>query len=339
LLAAALPLCKNETRAFAGVRAMTRESFAREWRSAAESLYGVDDRPRVVQVVRGSPAEKAGLRPGDILLAVNDRNVSADSDELAGLDAMLATGAAPAARTARFKILRGNDRETLNVETIAICGFELKTEQSAQPGAHADGKSVVVSEPMMRFFENDDEMALVVSHEIAHNAMRHIDAGRENIRTGAGAGLILDILAAVVGVDTGGVFMNAGANIGNEAYSIAFEQEADYVGLYIMARAGRRIEDAPNFWRRMATLSPESITEASSHPTAPERFLALEKTVAEIDGKRATGLALLPDVREPSSAASAPPASSASSAPPASSAATGASVGFIDPSKGKPLSN
>jgi predicted Zn-dependent protease len=80
-------------------------------------------------------------------------------------------------------------------------------------------------------------------------------------------------------------------------YSKEFEAEADYVGLYLMARAGFAIEDTPNFWRRMAIAHPGSVKRglAASHPPTPERFLALEKTVEEIDAKRARSEALLPE--------------------------------------------
>jgi predicted Zn-dependent protease len=75
-----------------------------------------------------------------------------------------------------------------------------------------------------------------------------------------------------------------------------FEREADYVGLYLTARAGIPIDDAPKFWRRMAVANPASTKGGflASHPPAAERFLALEATVAEIKSKLATGEPLLP---------------------------------------------
>ena len=55
---------------------------------------------------------------------------------------------------------------------------------------------------------------------------------------GAGVGLVFDILAAVAGVNTGGDFMRIGAEAGAGAFSQDFEAEADYVGVYLMARGG-----------------------------------------------------------------------------------------------------
>jgi predicted Zn-dependent protease len=152
---------------------------------------------------------------------------------------------------------------------------------------------------MMRFAQNDDELAVVVGHEIAHNAMRHLDAKKKNATLGAILGAVVDIAAATQGVNTGGDFTNMGAGIGAMSYSQDFEREADYVGMYLLALAGRSYENAADFWRRMAQESPGSIKYASSHPTSAERFVRLEQTVAEIRQKQDAGLPLVPVMKTP----------------------------------------
>jgi predicted Zn-dependent protease len=152
---------------------------------------------------------------------------------------------------------------------------------------------------MMRFAGSDDELAVVVSHELAHNAMRHMDAKKKNATLGAILGATLDVAAASQGVNTGGGFSQQGAQAGARSYSQDFEREADYVGMYILARAGRPYADAPNFWRRMGQESPGSIRYASTHPTSAERFIRLDKTVAELKAKLASGAPLLPEAKAP----------------------------------------
>lgn len=145
---------------------------------------------------------------------------------------------------------------------------------------------------MIRFAENDDELAVVVGHEMAHDTMNHITSKEIN----AAGGLLVDILFAAIGVNTQGAFMKMGA----QAYSKEFEAEADYVGLYAAALANNNIDVAPNFWRRMAAAHPGNIKEnfMATHPSTPERFLHLEQTIAEIKGKRSQGLALVPDIKK-----------------------------------------
>jgi predicted Zn-dependent protease len=156
--------------------------------------------------------------------------------------------------------------------------------------AFADGDKVYIASGMMRFAESDEELALVVGHEIAHNCLGHISKQKGNMLLG---GLLDAVVYAGTGVDTGNVFASAGG----QAFSQSFESEADYMGIYLAKRAGYDVEHAPAFWRRMAAEHPGSIKQnfGSSHPSTPERFLALEATVKEIDAKTAARLPLVPD--------------------------------------------
>jgi predicted Zn-dependent protease len=75
------------------------------------------------------------------------------------------------------------------------------------------------------------------------------------------------------------------------------EREADYVSLYIIAVAGYDYNAAPNFYRRLASADPGSIKKsfARTHPSSPERFIAMEKAVKEINDKKSKGLPLIPE--------------------------------------------
>jgi serine protease DegQ len=59
--------------------------------------------------VRGGPADKAGMRPGDILLRVEDKPVGNTNDML-NLIAQLKPGA-----KARMTVVRKNHESTMNV--------------------------------------------------------------------------------------------------------------------------------------------------------------------------------------------------------------------------------
>jgi predicted Zn-dependent protease len=113
---------------------------------------------------------------------------------------------------------------------------------------------------------------------------------------------LVDIAAAAGGVNTNGEFTKMTMNAGAGAYSVEFEQEADYVGLYFMATAGFKIDDAPLFWRRMATNNSQAISMKSSHPTTPDRFVAIESTVKEINQKIANNQPLKPEMKGSSGA-------------------------------------
>lgn len=177
------------------------------------------------------------------------------------------------------------------------CYYYFETTRDRDINAHADGDSIFVNYGLLRFIGSDDELAVVLGHEFSHNMMGHIDARKQNLLTGGLLGAAIDVIAASQGMSTGG----SGSELGAEtalSYSIPFEKEADYVGLYVAARAGYDIRTGPAFWRRMSIESPDNIYIAETHPTNPERFVALQKTIQEIDSKRRHGQRLLPELNE-----------------------------------------
>lgn len=177
------------------------------------------------------------------------------------------------------------------------CAFTLQLEGSKGVNAYADGKSVTVTAPMMVFANNDTHLAFVLAHELAHNIMEHPEGQSQNVLLGSILGTVADVAVGASGTSTGGVFGKVGGNVALLSYSPSFEQEADYIGLYILARAGYPIEQAPNFWRAMSQYEPEGIYARGTHPTNAERFVAMNKTIAEIRAKQRTRQPLLPNIR------------------------------------------
>lgn len=163
--------------------------------------------------------------------------------------------------------------------------------------AHADGQNVVINPGMVDFATNDTHLAFVIAHEFAHNIMAHIKAQQQNVAIGGILGTLGDALAQSQGLNTDGALGKFGANRALLRYSPSFETEADYVGLYILARAGYPIEQAPDFWRIMSMNEPDAIYVTSTHPNNPSRAIAMEKTIAEIRAKQRNNQPLLPNIR------------------------------------------
>ncbi len=171
------------------------------------------------------------------------------------------------------------------------CRYPVKLVNSEQINAAADGKTVYISTGIMKFTESDDELALVVGHELAHNILSHSNKKIASTILGA---IIDGLILGASGVDTGGAF----TQVASKAYSKEYELESDYLGLYLAARAGYDITSAPNFWRRMGIENPGSIVSRynSTHPSTPERYVAMEKAVNEIQIKKHNELALVPNL-------------------------------------------
>lgn len=292
-------LCADKQRYSMGMITRNKFAFGNDMQEAAATLYGLSDVIKVFHVVPDSPAQKAGIKPGDMPLAVNEWPVPVGEESGKKYKEKMAE-ILKAGNKVSLRFLRDGAQQTMEIAPEKYCDYEVhlltKNYGPARPddiNAFADGKRLVITRGMMRFTKDDIELATVVAHELAHNAMKHIDKRQGNVILGT----ILDILiGAKTGVDTGGMF----GNLAGLAYSQDFEAEADYVGLYMMALAGMEIASAPNFWRRMAAAHPDSIrnNHLATHPATPHRFLALEETVKEIKQKIVSGAALVPEMKK-----------------------------------------
>ena len=271
----------------------------RELRGAARDVYGVGDQVSLFTVTPDTPAARAGLKPGETLLAIDGerlrqptsgaRLTSADEAERAGkqLDKAM-----EGSRPVRLRVAgRDGEREVV-LQPETGCAYDVLLFQADDVNAAADGKRVMMTTGMSRYVQNDDELAIVLGHELAHNAMRHRDRMAASTRLARAGGLIGSVL---IGVTTGvGVDLYSLAARGTKQTRLTLEREADYVGLYFAARAGYDVSGAMGFWRRFAADYPGATYTRSAHPGSPERALNISATAQEIAGKRAARLALTP---------------------------------------------
>ncbi len=262
VLTANADLCPK-VRASIGVKTHTLKSYPKRLRSAAERVLGADDTARVFQIADNSPAAVAGFKRGDVIL--NDKGEPADLGGDAW-DSVLADNI--------VTIQRGNEKHTLSVEPVTACDYNLKLSSSAAINAYADGRNITVTAAMIDFTQSDDELALVVGHELGHNTMGHI--------------------RKIIG--------NYIVSFGGTRYTRPFESEADYVGLYYLVRAGYSPDTVEAFWQRLATVSPKGINRAKTHPTFPDRYLRIRASRDEIQAKQKTGVPLVPNFKPRSDA-------------------------------------
>jgi hypothetical protein len=300
LLKGSVAFCSSK-RKVAGYKSATKSSFGDKYREAAIDLFKLGEWPKVIHVVPDSPAQKAGLQVGDEIQEAKEMPAIAVDNRAAGeLDPSLLRDE----RVLRMGILRNGERINIELNAVECCDCETEVIPVDEVNAFTDGKTVYVTRGMMKFVDNELELATVVSHELAHKLRGHPEDQKKNLTTGGGAGLVFDIAAAVFGVNTGGAFSKLGAQMGQMAFSKDREREADYVSMYILARSGYEYENAPNIFHKLAYTEPGLIETkyATSHPSTAERFVALEKTAEEIKVKTARGLPLMPEEKDAPSA-------------------------------------
>lgn len=274
-----------------GILPRSLSDFQPRVRGFVQSAWGISDTPTLLIVDESSPAALAGLQARDEILGINGKAVGPDSKQTLSVLAD-AVKAGEVSMTVR----RNSEEIAVRVTPAQVCGYDFQLVNDSELNASADGKTIRVNKGMLRFVQNDDELALVLGHELAHNAMSHINAQQQNATAGAVGGFLLDVLAAAAGVNTQGAFTEAGGQAGAAAFSQDFESEADYVGMYFAARAGYKTDGVAQFWRRMAVESPVSIRFGNTHPTTAERFVRLEAANNELAQKRASGMSLAPNL-------------------------------------------
>jgi hypothetical protein len=291
LLSAAAGLKIEDATPICGFNFCTKDGFPKEYQEIAQRYFNLDDKPVVFFVHPKFPAAKAGLKLGDRLISFNG-NVLAGKPHKEVLQIIQEN---PPLNNQPICLVVGREGQIVELKTegLPCCKYPVVLVPNDQINAASDGKNIIINSGLIRIAESNDELALVIAHEIAHNVLGHIGKRRGNVLLGS----VFDILIlATTGVSTGGLF----GKVGGAAYSKSYEFEADYAGLYIAARAGYDITNAPNFWRRIATEHPKSMEKsfAASHPSTPERFVAMEKTIQEIKEKQRLGKPLIPELKE-----------------------------------------
>jgi hypothetical protein len=295
LMGANAEFCGTRTAANYGFSAWNTDTVERGYKTAAAHLYNLQKQLAVLSVADGSPADRAGVRSGDFILGVNGRELPEGLDGARLLFGQMHAGGY---EPLNLVLEREGRRIKARVRPIRACDYPVIYDfKSAEVNALSDGRRIIVSNGILRMAENDNEVALVLAHELAHNALNHIGKQEQNAMTGMLGGLAIDAALAAAGINTNGEFSNAGGSIGAGAHNVAFEQEADYVGMYFMERAGYDSGGVADFWRRVSAESPDDIYTRTNHPTNAERFIAIERTHDEILAKKTRHQALRPNLK------------------------------------------
>ncbi|MBU3724739.1 MAG: M48 family metallopeptidase [Burkholderiaceae bacterium] len=127
----------------------------------------------------------------------------------------------------------------------------------------------------------DDEVAMVMGHEIAHALREHSrERLAKNQLTGIGAG----VLSSVLGLgDVGRTVMDYGAQLTMLKFSRDDESEADLIGLDLAARAGFDPRAGVTLWRKMSAASKNSPPQwLSTHPSGNNRIAEIERHLDQV---------------------------------------------------------
>ena len=264
---AGAPLCDERLAPVLGIFAIDRGSFADFYKTvysrgafvepfvdAAIAKFDLGKRPKVLQVVPGLAADRAGLKPGDVITAVGGRKVKRH------LRLERWANRNPGRSTLELRVDRNGTPKDIEVDVEWGCAIEARFHLDSSDNAFrwffGDLSGVYFNEGLLRAQPDDDKVALTGGHEIAH------------------------------------FILSSGSSERTEA-------EADYLGLYLAARAGYDISTAAEKWDERVRKNPFATIDwgVSTHPQSAARAEELQATIAEIEKKLARGSPLVPNAK------------------------------------------
>ncbi|MGV8805584.1 MAG: M48 family metallopeptidase [Polaromonas sp.] len=130
----------------------------------------------------------------------------------------------------------------------------------------------------------DDEVAMIMGHEMAHALREH---ARARIAKSQGTGTLLSLGAQLLGL---GQLGDVAASVGTQLLTLRFSREdetdADLVGLELAARGGFNPQAAVSLWQKMAQAGggASGPNFLSTHPSGPERIEQLQANVPKVQG-------------------------------------------------------
>jgi len=142
------------------------------------------------------------------------------------------------------------------------------------------GGKIVVYEGILKAAQNQDQLAAVIGHEIAHETQHHT---KSKLLQGKGAQIGVAVAAVLLGGGNYGATYTAQEALTQGTlyglmlpYKRSQETEADVVGLKYMAMAGFDPREAVPLWKNMNEIAGEAKSEfTSTHPSSDKRIDSL----------------------------------------------------------------
>ena len=128
----------------------------------------------------------------------------------------------------------------------------------------------------------DDEVAMIMGHEITHALREH---ARERLGKNVATRGAIELGAAMLGLGGGGRYL---ADMGGQLLTLKFgrddESEADLVGMELAARAGYDPHAGVTLWNKMAAANKGTPPQfLSTHPSGPTRIKDMERSLPKVE--------------------------------------------------------
>ena len=147
-------------------------------RAAIITALPLNRGPGVITVAPGSPAAFAGIVPGDVLLSINGKPLSSEPGITDTFSAAVARARADDVadlleEAHSVTLLHNGITRTVSIVPVRVCPSRVLLARSMQHNAFADGRHVFLTTGVLSLLRNNDELAFLIAHEMAHNILGH----------------------------------------------------------------------------------------------------------------------------------------------------------------------
>ncbi|XP_012529712.1 metalloendopeptidase OMA1, mitochondrial isoform X2 [Monomorium pharaonis] len=169
------------------------------------------------------------------------------------------------------------------------------------------GGNIFVSLDILKITENDDQLGIVLAHEMAHSLLLHsLEVLSDQLLWDFLIAIPILLIWALFPDFSAAIIHFIGERIVNVMYNLPLsrilENEADEVGLKLAAKACIDIREAVVFWATMRTLTemhtlPPELPWISTHPAHGDREKRLNEIMAKtLELRKESGCPVLPRV-------------------------------------------
>ncbi len=213
-------------------------------------------------VLPDSAAAQAGIEHGDGLLSVDGSRIAEQSADAAGPlrdSAFAAIAEHDPSKPLQLGIVHRGESRDVTIPVKQECRILAQIVDSDRETAEADDRVIALSYGLAAK-ANDEQMAVIFAHELAHAILHHSER-----RAAAGV--------------SGGLLGQLGRN---RRLNLQTEEDADRLSVYLLANAGLDPHAAPDFWRSsLGRHLSGGIFHNQAHPSAKARAKMMEAEIAE----------------------------------------------------------
>ncbi|WP_169311480.1 M48 family metalloprotease [Desulfobacca acetoxidans] len=175
------------------------------------------------------------------------------------------------------------------VHLPAEYGFLIVAGRSgSEVNAFAAPGRIMITRRFLNLCRTDDELAIVLGHELAHHALGHLARQQGQYAAVGFVGDVLGFFLRLVPWPVKTPYRPVDEDIRRVVQGAAFsvynrqdEREADAYGLWYAFQAGYDVEQGILIWERVSAAAQRNVFENTyfldSHPAAPERLARLKK--------------------------------------------------------------